>query len=181
MTVEENRIANLRAIVEAEAKSADGRLRTGYRAVATATGLGEEYIYQLYNKKKNVIGSDAARAISRAYRRGRQEDWFDAPPPPALAVSKQGDEVMRAMPTLGQTILHLGNLLATMNSMGRASIAPLLSSIIDNPDLAHQAAAMADAIAAAQRADLPSETMRQAFDRARTAPVESEHAPLSRR
>jgi hypothetical protein len=177
MTVEDNRIAHLRAIVEAEAKAADGRLRSGYRAVATATGLGEEYIYQLYTDKRKKVGSDAARAISRAYRRGRSEDWFDFAPMPN-PISKAGDEVMRAMPTLGQTILHLGSLLGTMNPLVRASLAPLLTSVVDDPDSAYQAAHLADAIASAQTLDTKNADLKRALSRSLEAPVESDHAPL---
>ena len=63
MATEENRINNLRKIVDAEATNAGGKLRLGYRAVAINTGLEEEYIYQLYKGVKKSIGRDAARAI----------------------------------------------------------------------------------------------------------------------
>jgi len=79
MAVEDNRISHLRSIVDAHAADAGGKLRAGYRAVSTATGLGEEYIYQLYKGVKPVIGPDAARAIARVYANGRSDDWFDRP------------------------------------------------------------------------------------------------------
>ena len=80
MATEENRINNLRKIVDAEATNAGGKLRLGYRAVAINTGLEEEYIYQLYKGVKKSIGRDAARAISRAYLKGRSINWLDEMP-----------------------------------------------------------------------------------------------------
>lgn len=77
MAAEENRIANLRALVDKEADSAGGKLRLGYRAIAAATGLGEEYIYQLYKGVKTNISSEAAKTISRVYGHGRSTGWFD--------------------------------------------------------------------------------------------------------
>ena len=80
MAAEENRIANLKALVDRLAAESDGKLRLGYRAVATATGLREEYIYQLYKGIKKSMGPDAAKAIARAYADGRPPGWFDLPP-----------------------------------------------------------------------------------------------------
>jgi len=80
MAAEENRIKNLREIVDVEATNAGGKLRLGYRAVATSTGLDEEYVYQLYKGIKKSMGRDAARTISRAYAKGRSINWFDELP-----------------------------------------------------------------------------------------------------
>lgn len=80
MAAEENRIKNLREIVDIEATNAGGKLRLGYRAVAMNTGLDEEYIYQLYKGIKKSMGRDAARAVSRAYSKGRNVNWFDETP-----------------------------------------------------------------------------------------------------
>jgi hypothetical protein len=178
MTVEENRLAHLRVIVDAEAKAVGGRRRAGYRAVATATGLGEEYIYQLYRGIKTVIGPDAARSISRVYGQGRTDGWFELPPETPSDTSEIEDEAMRAMPTIGATIRHLGAILGTLNAMGRASVAPLIQQVLENPELAEEAAMMADAIAAAQRMDLKDQNVNRAFDKARLAPVETDIAPL---
>jgi len=89
MAAEENRLAHLRALVEAEAQAAGGNLRAGYRAIATATGLKEEYIYQLYKGIKPTVGKGAAVAISRAYANGRDDGWMDLPPGGAVAL--EGD------------------------------------------------------------------------------------------
>ena len=77
MTVEDNRMANLKALVDAEALEAGGKIRLGYRAIAAATGLGEEYIYQLYSGRKPNLSADSAKAIARAYSNGRPLSWFD--------------------------------------------------------------------------------------------------------
>lgn len=80
MAAEENRIANLKALVDRLAAESDGKPRLGYRAIATATGLKEEYIYQLYKGIKKSMGPDAAKSIARAYADGRPPGWFDLPP-----------------------------------------------------------------------------------------------------
>ena len=80
MAAEENRIANLKTLVDRLASESGGKLRQGYRAVATATGLDEEYIYQLYKGIKKSMGPDAAKSIARAYADGRPPGWFDLPP-----------------------------------------------------------------------------------------------------
>lgn len=84
MGVQENWLANLRKTVDAEAHPGD--VRSGYRAVAVAAGLSEEYIYQLYQGKPKTdgsprtMGTTAAKAVARAFARGRPLDWFDLPP-----------------------------------------------------------------------------------------------------
>ena len=179
MTAEDNRLSNLREIVDAHAKALGGKLRAGYRAVSTATGLDEEYVYQLYKGIKKVVGPDAARTIARVYANGRDMAWFDLPPAPVPPVTTTGDEAMRAMPTIGATILHLGALAGALNEMGRASIAPLIARVLENPELASEAAAMADAIVATQQMDLKNDSVSRAFERARSsAPVETDMAPL---
>lgn len=50
-------------------------------------------------------------------------------------------------PTIGATILQLGSQLTTLSPMARASIAPLIARVVENPDLAAEAARTADAIA----------------------------------
>ncbi|WP_157991636.1 S24 family peptidase [Caldimonas tepidiphila] len=81
MTVQDNWLANLRALVDELSEGDDKRV--GYRAVASASGLSEEYIYQLYEGKPKADGSPrhvgprAAKAIARAFAEGRPHDWFD--------------------------------------------------------------------------------------------------------
>ena len=90
MAAEENRIANLRALVDKEAQDAGGKLRLGYRAIATATGLGEEYVYQLYKGIKSNMSGEAAKTIARMYSNGRPTSWFDSPVP---ALQQSGSDV----------------------------------------------------------------------------------------
>lgn len=84
MTAEDNRMAQLRALVDAMGK-ASGEVdpkrqrRAGFRAVASKAGLHEEYVYQLYTGKKEHIGLDKARAIAMAFANGRPLEWFDEP------------------------------------------------------------------------------------------------------
>ncbi len=91
MGVQENWLANLRSLVDAHAHGED--TRTGLRIVASAAGLSEEYVYQLYAGKPNTDGSPrnmgtrAANAIARAFGDGRDPNWFnEAPPATALAI-----------------------------------------------------------------------------------------------
>lgn len=84
MAAEDNRIAHLRLLVDELAAEAGGKLRAAYRAIATSTGLDEEYIYQLYKGVKKTLGPDAAKAIARAYANGRPLNWIDLPPGAAL-------------------------------------------------------------------------------------------------
>jgi hypothetical protein len=62
----------------------------------------------------------------------------DAAAPSVVAVDE---------PTIGATILQLGSQLTTLSPMARASIAPLIARVVENPDLAAEAARTADAIA----------------------------------
>lgn len=115
MGVQENWIANLRRVVDTEAAGADKR--AGYRAVSTATGLSEEYIYQLYEGKPKADGSPrpmgpkAAKAIARAYANGRPLDWIDNPPDESEVALEQAaplvlDEALRSLgPEARQEVL----------------------------------------------------------------------------
>lgn len=71
MSAAANRLAHFRALVEAEAESAGGterqRYRAAYRAIASESGLKEEYIYQLFKGKKPKIGDEAAAKLERAF------------------------------------------------------------------------------------------------------------------
>ncbi len=81
MTIQNTWLLNLLALVEAE-----GGGRRGIRAVADASGLAEEYVYQLVERKVSArgkphnIGKVAAQKIARAFAGGRDEAWFNNPP-----------------------------------------------------------------------------------------------------
>lgn len=84
MSVQDNWLANLRALVDREAPGE--KKRPGIRLVAESAGVNEEYIYQLYHGKTKadgslrVVGVETAKAISRAFADGRPLDWIDKPP-----------------------------------------------------------------------------------------------------
>lgn len=84
MAVQDNWLANLRALIDAHSDGDD--MRAGLRAVSAASGLSEEYLYQLYTGRPNTDGSPrnvgprAAKALARAFGNGRPADWFDTPP-----------------------------------------------------------------------------------------------------
>lgn len=103
MAAEENRMANFRAIVDSEAQQAGGKIRLGYRAVASATGLGEEYVYQLYKGRKANMSSDAAKTVARAYSNGRPLSWFDNP---MNELQSSGDDVTLSQYNTGGSMGH---------------------------------------------------------------------------
>ena len=121
MAAEENRIANLKTLVDRLASESGGKLRQGYRAVATATGLDEEYIYQLYKGIKKSMGPDAAKSIARAYADGRPPGWFDLPLEAEISSDGQETAVVASgispAPQPGQAVVHVP-LLANAGSMG---------------------------------------------------------------
>lgn len=86
MSVQDTWLQHLKLIVDREAGGTGPRARRqGYRAVASATGFDEEYIYQLYqakakpNGRLRAVSVDMARALARAYADGRPLDWIDHP------------------------------------------------------------------------------------------------------
>lgn len=84
MTAEDNRMAQLRALVDAMGVASGEvdpkrRRRAGFREVAARAGINEEYVYQLYTGKKSHIGTEKARAIAEAFANGRALEWFDEP------------------------------------------------------------------------------------------------------
>jgi len=91
MTIEDIWGAHLRSIVEKEAQAAGGRLRDGYKSVASKTAKSTEYIYQLYKGKPKANGAprkvsvDFAKALGRHYAEGRNPDWINFPPPDSAA------------------------------------------------------------------------------------------------
>ena len=78
MAIQDVWFSNLKALIQNE-----GGGRRGIRAVADASGLSEEYVYQLAEKKLNSkgvpreIGKDAANKIAISFANGRNIDWFD--------------------------------------------------------------------------------------------------------
>jgi DNA-binding XRE family transcriptional regulator len=94
------------------------------------------------------------------------------------AFTFDGRDPMQSLPTIGMTIAHLGALLAALTPMGRKSIAPLLASIADEPEVASNAARVADAIAASQRIDMRNTDLARSISSGHENPVETSPAPL---
>lgn len=100
MSAQDNWLANLRAIVDLE--TPDGaKPRIGYQRVAYATGLKEEYIYQLYTGRKKRMGVEARDKIAETFADGRDPSWIDHPPAEAGGPSRppQPDLVAKISPT----------------------------------------------------------------------------------
>lgn len=97
MTIEDIWAANFRAIVEKEAQAAGGRLRDGYKGVASKTAKSTEYIYQLYQGKPKANGAprkvsvEFAKALGRHYAEGRNPDWINFPPADSAATPEVRD------------------------------------------------------------------------------------------
>lgn len=78
MAIQDIWLRNLKALVKQE-----GGDRKGWRSVASASGLSEEYIYQLdqgklkKNGNPREVGKIAAQKIAKAFADGRPESWFD--------------------------------------------------------------------------------------------------------
>lgn len=145
MTVQDNWLANLRAIVDAEAKGADKR--AGYRAVAQRARLSEEYVYQLYTGQLRAdgaprnIGHRTARAIERAFSEGRPHGWFDSPPAAAVETQQRAtppplrdgtaslDEINPCA-----VALAIHRMLKTRPQAARNAAAELLSALARDPE-----------------------------------------------
>lgn len=71
MIIQDIWIARFRAAVDIEIQDAGGKAADGYRAVESKTGLGYDYIYQIYKGKPasrpKVPSADAMNAIERVY------------------------------------------------------------------------------------------------------------------
>lgn len=67
-------LIRFKEVVQLEIDEAGGKKADGYRAVATKTGLGYDYIYQIFTgkpiDKPKQPGPDAMTAIERVYGKG---------------------------------------------------------------------------------------------------------------
>lgn len=83
MDIQENWLANFKAVVSAEIKAAGGKEAAGYRAVAAKTGLGYDYIYQIYKdkpaQKPKRPSAEAMNTINRVYGEDREKNWINQP------------------------------------------------------------------------------------------------------
>ena len=71
MDIYESWLIEFRVLVDAEIKAAGGKAADGYRAMASKTGLGYDYIYQIYSgqpkKTPKRPTSDVMNALRRVY------------------------------------------------------------------------------------------------------------------
>jgi hypothetical protein len=139
MAAEANRLAHFRAkVLEFSPVGKDGqpRLKEGYSAVATDTGLSYDYVYQVYNGKsgKKGLGQEAVRKFSEAYGEGRPANWMDLP----IAsiddeVADQEFEPVRP-PTLEESVGQLAEVLTSLDPLGRELASQLLAALAKNPE-----------------------------------------------
>lgn len=92
MKIQEAWLVRFKEVVQHEIDEAGGKAADGYRAVATKTGLGYAYIYQIFTgkpaEKPKQPGPDAMTAIERVYGKGET-----APSQSAEAVQAARGEV----------------------------------------------------------------------------------------
>lgn len=147
---QDNWLANLRALVDANSEGDDKR--PGYRFVATGSGLSEEYVYQLYNRlpkadgSPRVVGPRAARSIARAFAHGRPPDWIDLPPAEAAfhgARWKTGDPLPPGASDIeindesfGRVIDFLAELASKRDDRTRKALTSLIAAVLESPESA---------------------------------------------
>lgn len=149
MAAEENRLAHFKRLVESRSPMGPKgkmRLQEGYRAVADATGLTYDYVYQVYNGKsgKNRLGEDALKKISRAFGAGKAEDWMDRP---LDQTEGPQQEFRERPPTLEEAMETLGEAILDMDDVGREMAGTLLASLVKHPEKAHSVAETLSAFA----------------------------------
>ena len=156
MAIQDIWFSNLKTLIKAE-----GGGRRGIRAVADASGLSEEYIYQLAEKKPNSkgvpreIGKDAARKIAIAFALGRDESWFDANTQSGgiaplytgganqpLAPVEPAQAATKTIATLAQITEALAGYLMHMDDDGRDDAADILRKLAHKPENHARAATM---------------------------------------
>ncbi len=63
MDTQENWLANFKAVVAAEIEAAGGKEADGYRAVESRTGLGYDYVYQIFTRPILIVIRVPSREI----------------------------------------------------------------------------------------------------------------------
>jgi hypothetical protein len=143
MTAADNRLAHFCAIVEREASQFPGtdkqRYRAAYRAVATAAGLSEEYVYQLFKGKKAKVGDDVASRLDHAYADGRPRGWIDTPPNGHASEPHASYASIRP-PTTDEAVEKVAELLLGLDEVGREMASTALSNLARNPKSAERVA-----------------------------------------
>jgi hypothetical protein len=148
MAAEENRLAHFRRLVESRSPlDREGRpiLREGYRAVADATGLTYDYVYQVYTGKsgKKGLGAKAAKKISEVFGVGKPAGWMDQP---LDAENLDAEFEPLVPPTLEAAWSKLGEVLTSLDDIGREMAVTILTSLAKNPEKAAQSFQMLDTL-----------------------------------
>lgn len=146
MRAADSRMAHFRRIVERLAREegsvAQPHYRGAYRIVAEATGLKEEYVYQLFRGVKKRVGDDAAAKIERAFGEGKPPGWMDQAPMEGAASERTAPAAFEplARPGVQEAVETISELLLALNEDGRAMASTALSNLARNPDRAAKAA-----------------------------------------
>lgn len=132
-------LLRFKEVVQREIDEAGGKNADGYRAVATKTGLGYDYIYQIFTgkptHKPKVPGHDAMTAIERVYGPAPGS----APPTAADA----GAALSAGVPgeqTLAQALLTLAHELQNADDLSREQAGVLLKRLASEPERAEEIA-----------------------------------------
>lgn len=146
MNIEEIWLANFKAVVSAEIAMASNAAE-GYRRVAARTGLGYDYIYQIYKDKPahkpKRPSRDAMTTIGRAYGEGKPDLWFNAAPgemvtPSAQPSNAQGasQAIITPFPatTLDAVIERLSHYLAQVPLADRGQSSAALAALALQPE-----------------------------------------------
>ena len=163
MGAQENWLAHLRKIVEDEGRTPSGTVddRAGYRAVSSATGISEEYIYQLCKGIPNRDGSPRMpgtrlrAALARAYGAGRPDGWIDLPPTSprniteprvGISIGERGAvyNAARPAPSAGALLLELVRACNTLDESGRSLAGVIAKTAMERPDEAETQAKRLD-------------------------------------
>lgn len=152
MAIHDIWLANLKDLVKAEGK---GNQRRGLRAVADVAGLSEEYLYQLVegklkkNGEPRQVGPDAAEKISKGFREGRDENWFDVRTP-SKAQADTGPLLANGL------IEQLAMALRTVGADERDGVSRKLAALALAPDSAQLVAALNNALSVRDAAEGPA-------------------------
>lgn len=148
MNIEEIWLANFKAVVSAEIAKASNAAE-GYRRVAAQTGLGYDYIYQIYKDKPahkpKRPSIDVMTTIGRAYGEGKPDHWFNLAPSEMLSTpsatqpsSAQGSGQATITPfpatTLDAVMERLSHYLAQVPHADRGQSSAALAALALQPE-----------------------------------------------
>ena len=81
MDISEIWLSNFKDVVSQEIANHRGKAADGYRAVAAKTGIGYDYIYQMYTGKSGKQPTvEVMNSIAKAYASGRGSEWVHLAP-----------------------------------------------------------------------------------------------------